>query len=158
MSGIWTGRRVLISMLSFFGIIFVVNGIFVYMAMTTWTGLSTENAYKKGIKYNETLEAARRQDSLGWQSKIMFAKNSNSLVVQFKSRGGAPVAGLNIVGTAVRPTHEGYDQEMTFVESGRGAYTARVRFPLNGNWRIELVAKSPNGNIFRAKHTLMVAP
>ncbi|MBT8002641.1 MAG: FixH family protein [Rhodospirillales bacterium] len=156
MSGVWTGRRVLFCMLGFFGVIFVVNGIFVYMATTTWTGLSTENAYKKGIRYNDTLDAARAQDQLGWQSKVAVGKGSDNLIAQFKAKDGAPVTGLKIIGTAVRPTHEGYDKKLIFVETQSGTYVANGRLPLKGNWRIELVATSSDGKSFRVNHTLLV--
>jgi nitrogen fixation protein FixH len=145
-------------MLSFFGVIFVVNGIFVYMATTTWTGISTEKAYEKGLRYNETLEAVQNQSRLGWKSTVAFAKPYDNLVVRFETQNGAPVSGLRITGMAVRPTHEGYDQALTFTEAQPGDYAATVRLPLQGVWRIELVAASQDGKAFRADHKLMVSP
>ena len=56
-----TGRMVLIGFILFFGVISVVNGIFMYMALHTWPGLTNTQAYKDGIKYNEVLADGERQ-------------------------------------------------------------------------------------------------
>ena len=145
-------------MLGFFGVIFVVNGIFVYKATTTWTGVSTENAYEKGVRYNDTLVAAEAQNRLGWQSRINFVKADNRLVINFTTRNNVPISGLKIEGKAVRPTHQGYDLNLTFSESPNGSYYAIAKLPLKGHWRIEVLATSQNGKSFRVNHTLMVSP
>jgi nitrogen fixation protein FixH len=63
-----TGRHVLYAMLIFFGVIFVVNGVFIYLARSTFTGVSTEDAYHKGLAYNDVIRAAGSQHTLGWQA------------------------------------------------------------------------------------------
>ena len=40
-----TGRMVLVGLLTFFGVVFAVNGVFVYFALDSWPGLTTEAAY-----------------------------------------------------------------------------------------------------------------
>jgi len=52
-----------------FAVIIAVNGVMVAFAFGTWTGLETDGAYEKGLSYNDTLEAARRQAALGWRSR-----------------------------------------------------------------------------------------
>lgn len=56
-----TGRIVLWALLAFFGVLASVNAFFVYTAVTTNTGVVTENAYEKGLRYNEILKEARRR-------------------------------------------------------------------------------------------------
>ncbi|MDP6343656.1 MAG: FixH family protein, partial [Alphaproteobacteria bacterium] len=53
-----TGRDVLWLLLGFFALIIVVNGIFVVLALNSFSGVSTENAYRQGLAYNQTLQAA----------------------------------------------------------------------------------------------------
>ena len=60
-----TGRHVLMMMLGFFGVIFAVNGVFAFLAIDTFTGLETEQAYLKGLDYNRTLTAAAEQRTTG---------------------------------------------------------------------------------------------
>ena len=54
------GRHVLIGFIVFFGLIFLVNGVFLYYALTTFGGGETSNPYRKGLHYNETLAEAAR--------------------------------------------------------------------------------------------------
>ncbi len=43
-----------------FLVVFVVNGIFVYLAVSTNHGVVTENAYEKGLQYDHIVEEVRR--------------------------------------------------------------------------------------------------
>ena len=62
-----TGRKVLWMLLGFFGVMMAVNGIFVYLALSSFSGLETVNAYVKGLDYNATLRRGAAQKALGWQ-------------------------------------------------------------------------------------------
>lgn len=44
-----------------FLVVFAVNGFFVYMAVSTNHGVVTENAYKKGLDYNNVVAQIRKQ-------------------------------------------------------------------------------------------------
>ena len=55
------GRHVLMVLCGFFVVMFVVNGIFVYFALATFSGGDTSNPYRKGLHYNEMLAADERQ-------------------------------------------------------------------------------------------------
>ena len=57
--GVITGRHVLIGMLVFFGVILGVNGMFLYSALSTYTGVVSDEPYRKGLNYNERIEAYR---------------------------------------------------------------------------------------------------
>ena len=47
--------------IAFFGVMVLVNAIFLYLAVSTFSGGDASNAYRKGLHYNETVEAAKRQ-------------------------------------------------------------------------------------------------
>lgn len=55
------GRKILFLLLGFFAIFASVDAYFVYLAMQTQPGVVTENAYKRGLQYNELLEEARKR-------------------------------------------------------------------------------------------------
>ena len=44
-----------------FMVIFAVNGLFVYLATHTHTGVITENAYEKGLKFDDIVKEVREQ-------------------------------------------------------------------------------------------------
>ena len=47
----WTGWTVLITLLGFFGVIFAVNGVMIYAALSTLSGTETDSAYQAGLQY-----------------------------------------------------------------------------------------------------------
>lgn len=147
-----TGRHVLIGVLAFFGIVIAANAAFVALALDSWTGLSTDNAYQRGLAYNETLRSAAAQRALGWTAKLAFSQDAaggGQLEVGFVDRRGAPVEDLSVAGQIRRPTHEGFDREVVLERSGPGRYAARLELPLGGQWDVLLEATSRHGARFR---------
>ena len=61
------GQIVLLSLLAFFGVIFFVNGIMIYMAISTLGGVETQSSYKAGQAFAADVEAAREQSERHWQ-------------------------------------------------------------------------------------------
>ena len=60
-----TGRHVLIGLIVFFGVMLVANGIFLYTALTTYSGVVSNEPYRKCLNYNERILAEKHQQSLG---------------------------------------------------------------------------------------------
>lgn len=56
-----TGRTVLYAFLGFFAVFAAVDAFFVYTAVTTNTGVVTENSYERGLHYNDLLDEARKR-------------------------------------------------------------------------------------------------
>ncbi len=57
-----SGRVVLLSILGFFMTFICVNMFFAYKALSTYTGVVVENAYEKGLHFNQIIaEAKKRQ-------------------------------------------------------------------------------------------------
>jgi len=155
------GKHVLMMMLAFFGTVILVNLVFVYFALDTWTGITTENAYTEGLQYNETIAARDAQRDLGWQAEVSLtvpADGSEQLAVTLRDRDGRPLSGLSVSGTLRRPTHEGYDQEVHLIEEAEGRYTAPLSVPLRGNWDLALsaspAAAHPDDPVFEMKTRL----
>ena len=66
-------KYILFAFLAFFGVIFVVDGIFITTALRTHRGVVTEQAYEKGLHYNQTLNEAKDQPK--FQDKVSFENN-----------------------------------------------------------------------------------
>lgn len=145
------GRHVLIGLLGFFGIIVAVNAVFVFVALTSFNGVDTENAYTKGLRYNETLAAIERQEALGWQAQWSYdveAPNGVQIRVRFADAQGYALRGLTVNAEVRRPVQQGFDQTVTLAELGDGLYGARVDLPLEGQWDIRLQALDGSENSF----------
>lgn len=141
-----------------FGLVVLVNGTMIWIATATWTGIATNRAYDKGLTYNRNLEAAARQEALGWQASISAAlegERSGTIEVALSDDEGRPVGQAEVVVTFERPTHEGYDFALPLTQTGRGAYAAAFDVPLLGLWDLRLVA-TRDDDLFVASERLLL--
>lgn len=141
-----------------FGVVLLVNGIMIWVAASTWTGISTNRAYDKGLTYNRNLEAAARQALLGWQARIVARPGADGrpeLVVTLADAGGQPLAAAQVEATFERPTHQGHDFTLDLAPDGIGSYRAAFTAPLAGVWDVRVVATRGADRLV-ATHRLMV--
>jgi nitrogen fixation protein FixH len=131
------GRHVLLALVGFFGLVFVVNGIFVYYALSTFGGGETVDPYRKGLNYNETLAEAARQDQQGWTAQVIYGADKARLVLNLSDGEGHPVSGLHFKGFVSRPATDRQDEPVVLKEVTTGTYAADVRLA-PGQWVIEL--------------------
>ena len=73
-----TGRHVAIMLAAFFGLMFAVNGVFVYFALGSFSGVSEKDAYKRGLSYNQEIDHHTRQLARNWHSEINFMQTGAS--------------------------------------------------------------------------------
>lgn len=119
-----------------FVILFVVNGIFLYIAISGHQGTVTENAYQKGLNYNTVIDASERQTKLGWQSTISY--KNNQIVVNLTDKNGDFINGATVHVYVTRAVIQGYDFSLPLSQKGTG-YVAAATFPLKGQWDIRVV-------------------
>lgn len=143
-------------------VVIAVNGVLVYFALGSWTGISTEDAYRKGLAYNQALAAARAQDQRGWSAEVAFEgtagdgeRRAGRLTVAFIDREGNPLEDLRVTAALLRPTHEGYDLHVALTQQGSGVYVEDVILPLPGQWDARIEAHRRD-DAFVAKYRLHV--
>ena len=137
-----TGRHVLIGLIGFFGVMLAVNGVFLYAATSTFSGVSTEDAYRKGLAYNQTLAAYRTQTATGWQASASVGADSVVRLAITKA-DGLPVDGLAFTGRVSRPAMAAQDRAVIFRGKGRGLYVGDTGRLDPGQW--DLIAEArPN--------------
>lgn len=152
-----TGRHVLLMLLGFFGAVAAANAVFIYLAVSSFPGLETENAYARGLAYNETLRDAEAQRKLGWSVTLDHAATEGGgqrLTVSIRDRAGVPLADLAVAGVLRRPTHEGMDQSLDFRPLGAGRYAAEPSLPAAGQWDIRLSATARDGAFYLLERRL----
>jgi nitrogen fixation protein FixH len=129
----FTGRKMLIWMLSFFGVIIAVNAVFITKALQSNSGVVTENPYEVGLSYNKILEKRSKQEALGW--KGMTAVESKSLLVYtLTDKSGKPITGAKVSVDMLRPVQKGYDFTLPLNDDGNGRYSAKLKVPVAGSW------------------------
>lgn len=135
-----TGRHVLLAMVAFFGVVFAVNGVFLYSALSTHTGVVANEPYRKGLAYNDRIEADIKQHALGWQGDVAVPEKAGDVSVKLSDREGRPLTGLALNGRISRPSTSDLDRALTFKDAGNGIYVAAVEALQEGSWVIDLQA------------------
>lgn len=136
-----TGRHVLYGMIAFFGVIFAVNGVFLYESLSTYTGVVSNEPYRKGLNYNERIEAEKEQETLGWMSDIALTGTGDGLDIVIKDHNGNPVGGLSFDGRLGRPATAEMDVVLDVKETSPGRYQAAFSTLEPGAWQVDLAAR-----------------
>jgi nitrogen fixation protein FixH len=141
-----SGRRVLLYLIGFFAVIFAVNGIMIYKAESTFGGLDTDDAYRKGIAYNERVAAAAAQAKLGWRDELGYVPATQLLRVTLTDASGQAVSGLDVTAQVQRPATTRFDQRLMLEQTGPGSYEVDAAGLDPGWWTVDLSAqrKAPN--------------
>jgi nitrogen fixation protein FixH len=157
-SKVLTGRHVLAIFGGFFAVVFAVNAYFLTVALTTHSGVVANEPYRKGLKYNERIEASDRQAKLGWSEKISFSSDHKHLVAAVHDRAGEPVLGLKLLAVLGRPATTREDQTLSFTETAPGRYEASISVTDDGAFVASVEAFDPlqqeAGAVFRGRQRL----
>ena len=133
------GRHVLIAFLGFFGTVFAVNGVFLYAALSTHTGVVAQEPYRKGLNYNQRIAADERQEQLGWNAEATLTRESG-LSILLRDAAGAPVSGLFVGGVLGRPSTDQEDIKVVLAEVAPGHYKMASEALEPGAWLVSLEA------------------
>ncbi len=124
------------------------------LAVRTFPGLQTEDAYNKGLRYNETIAAGRDQAQRGWRMRLEVkpagveplgaaadGMRDAEVMVAFVDRDGQPLERLDVEATLHRPTVAGFDQSVRLAAQGGGVYAGVVTLPFAGQWDARITAR-----------------
>lgn len=145
---LFTGKKFLIVVVSFFGVIMAVNAVFITLALKSNPGVVTKDYYERGIHYNETLEQAKYQKELGWSGKLAASYSNGRISYSLLTKDGQPVAGKTVLVRMVRPVQDGHDFEISLLEVSPGVYEADFYPPLKGNWEAHIDVTSEGDREF----------
>jgi nitrogen fixation protein FixH len=131
----FTGRKFLFVILGFFGVIITVNVIMAYLAVNNFRGVIVDSGYVASQSFNADEAALAEQAARGWAFETTAP--GGAPLIAIRDRDGAPIAGLAIEATAIRPTDQGMDRALPLAETAPGLYAAGAALPA-GKWRIAL--------------------
>lgn len=154
-----TGPMVLAGMIAFFAVVFAVNGVFAWLALSSFPGVDTPDAYRKGVNYSETLAADRAQRALGWLTSVEWRDGGTArgtLVLRISDADGAAVSGVSAGVTLRRPVTEKADRRATLAETAPGTYEAAVVLPGAGNWDAVIEIARDGAALYRLRERIVV--
>lgn len=151
-----TGWKVLFIFLGFFGVIFAVNGVFLYNAITSFPGEDVKKSYLQGLSYNQTLEARAAQAELGWQAQA--GVEAGEVVFFLEDSAGEGISGYPVIIEARRLTNDAEDQVITLTSDGAGKYRAPADTLASGQWRLNITVLNFDAEeaVFKARKDVRV--
>ncbi len=157
-----TGRHVLVWMVAFFGLIIAIDSYLVYKAVSTFSGIETTDAYRKGLQYNQRIADGQRQADRGWFHEIAIDAKAGRINLTMRDQAGGAVDGLHINATVGRPATNAYDREMAFEPLGAGLYGAAADGLDPGTWVATLTVRESSAPdappVYQSKVRLWKAP
>ncbi|MEO1553368.1 MAG: FixH family protein [Pseudomonadota bacterium] len=150
------GWHVLLIMLGFFGIMFAVNGVFLYHAITSFPGEDIKKSYVQGLNYNDTLAARAAQAELGWQAEAGL--EGRTLVFRLFDADDQPLSAVSVIGELRRAATRQADRALVFENQYDGSYTVDVGDLNKGQWDLRVVVydEQIETRLFNVEKTLTV--
>lgn len=155
-----TGRHVLFTMLGFFGFIIATDAYLVYKAVSTFGGIETQDAYRKGLAYNERIADERAQQALGWTKDARLDKGELRVSIRDQNQKG--VENLRITAVVGRPATNAQDRTVELTQIGSGEYAAALGEVEPGIWVATMEAREGQSGsdrvVYQSKVRLWKAP
>ncbi|KCZ63879.1 hypothetical protein L53_05125 [Hyphomonas sp. L-53-1-40] len=157
-SGKLTGWHVFWIMVGFFGLMFTVNGIFLYHAITSFPGEDVRKSYLQGLDYNSTLEAKAAQDLLGWSAAA--GQYDENLVFNLVDAAGAPISARLVSVELRHPGTTTHDEIVVLEPYGGGDYVTSIADLPAGRWDAQFQVFDIAGDevVFRANKRIVILP
>jgi nitrogen fixation protein FixH len=147
-----TGWTALWIAIACFGVVFAVNGLMAYYAISTFRGDADPSPYEHGLAYDKDIAAAKAQAALGWQVSEHFARDAEgeaTIEVRMLDASGAPVAGLDVKTSFDSPADAKLDQSVALTETAAGVYSGRLKAG-RGQWDVDLEAARDGARVFKS--------
>jgi nitrogen fixation protein FixH len=154
-----TGRKVLLMLLAFFGVVIGANLVMMRLAIQTLPGTEVDSAYRASLAYEREIASARDQDARHWKVDAHIARASGggaSVQVEARDAEGKPVSGLKFQGRLERPTDRRADQGVALVEMGIGIYRGNAAAVDAGQWDLVLEADSAGRRLFLSRNRVLL--
>lgn len=133
---LFTGRKFLLWVVAFFGVIIAVNVVFISLALKSNSGVVTESPYERGLAYDKTIARAEEQKKLGWTATLDV--EGDRMRVTLKDKEGKGIDGKSVTVRMMRPVQQGHDFDVVLEGAGNGTYAGTFRLPLKGAWNAHI--------------------
>ncbi len=152
----FTGRHMLIIVVSFFLVIIAVNLFMAYKAVGTFSGLEVRNGYVASQQFDRNRAA---QLALGWNVLASFeGREYVRLDITGENGSFVPAEAIAVINAEIgRPTERLEDQELAFERTPEGYYLAPIEALRPGKWYIRLKANAADGTLFQQRLQLFVS-
>jgi nitrogen fixation protein FixH len=148
---------VLAGFVAFFAVVFGVNGIMTYAAISTFGGLETESSYRAGLAFGREIATAHAQDARHWNVSAQATRNGDAIVLELSARdaAGLPVPNLDATATLEHPTDRRADHAVPLAGTGAGRFQGTTTAAA-GQWDLVIELSRGGERLFRSKNRVML--
>jgi nitrogen fixation protein FixH len=150
----WTGRKMLITMLAFFGVIIAVNLAMAWLAVRDFRGVIVDSGYVASQDFNADSARLAAQAARGWAIDADAAGRAPML--RFAEADGRPITDLSLTARALRNGDGRADTALTLVETAPGLYVANETLAAGG-WKLAVIAEG-HGPRYATTLDLFISP
>ena len=152
-----TGRMVLFSLIAFFGVISLANGVLIHAAISTFGGLETSSSYQAGLVFAREVDAARSQEALHWKIDARFHVTAGVTLLDIDAHDAAarPLTGLEARAWLSHPTDRRFDRDLVLREAPAGHFGATVG-KIAGQWDLIIELSRDGERLFRSRNRVVL--
>lgn len=129
---VFTGWHALACFVGFFGLMFAVNGVFLYQAITSFPGEDVKKSYLQGLNYNDALATRAEQADTGWRAEM--GVDGEQFIFRLKDEQGNPVGGQHANVTFRRLTRTQDDTSLDLQGVEVGEFVVSIEALSSGRW------------------------
>ena len=130
-----------------FAVVIAVNGIMMWLAIASFSGLYSDHARDHGVTYNRVIAEQKARDSLGWKVETSWDAGSKSLLLELTEANGKPLSATRVAVELVRPAEKRPPIDLEMAGAGDGRFVATVNLPERGSWDLDILIEA-NGRKF----------
>lgn len=124
-----------------FAIVVAVNGIMIWLAVGSFSGLYTPKPRDRGLHFNDVVAAQQARDTLGWRIDAAWRSESQRLELALSGRDGTPLDGTRVTVELVRPAEKRPPLAIAMATVGVGQHAGYIALPARGNWDVDIVVE-----------------
>ncbi|WP_374443139.1 FixH family protein [Stella sp.] len=129
-------------------LVVAVNAVMIRLAVGTFSGVTVERPYERGIAYNTILAAQARQDRLGWTAEVRLQTTGGGSILHLALRDadGQPLEASPTL-RLERPLEPESRIETIPDGDGSGRWIARLERLRPGQWDVTVDARRADGRL-----------
>ena len=125
-----------------FAVVVAVNGIMMWFAIGSFSGLYAVKPRDRGLHYNQVVAAQQQRDALGWRVDMVWHADTNRFDLKLLDADGAVIADAELAVELVRPAEKRAPLAVAMRNVGDGHFAGYVTLPARGNWDVDIVVVS----------------
>jgi len=138
-----------------FAIVIAVNGVMIWLAISSFSGLYSDRAREHGVHYNQIVAEQQARDGLGWHAEVNWRPESRRLEVVMTQADGGPLRGAVMSVELARPAEKRTPVGVPMGDLGDGRFAGYVDLPERGNWDLDIFVDAHGQHFAETKRAFL---